>query len=104
MPVIFIDEADKSFDNQMICFWMDERLPKSAGLWSEEGVRMAVREILKSTNTLFDNVIKILRIILNSDNSQRESCWRETDGTESVIRSQRSIILAQNFCEFFPVK
>ncbi|MCI9485604.1 MAG: AAA family ATPase [Lachnospiraceae bacterium] len=42
----------------LICLWMDERLPKSAGPWTVEGVRTAVREILKSTNTLFDDVIK----------------------------------------------
>lgn len=45
----------------LICLWMDERLPKAQELeeyWTPEGVRVAVREILKSTNTLFDDVIK----------------------------------------------
>lgn len=45
----------------LICFWLDERLPETAelpGYWTEEGVRIAVREILKSTNPLFDDVVK----------------------------------------------
>lgn len=45
----------------LICLWMDERLPEKAqspGNWTQEDVRTAVREILKSTNTLFDDVVK----------------------------------------------
>lgn len=45
----------------LICLWLDERLPKMVELpayWSEEGIRIAVREILKGTNTLFDDVTK----------------------------------------------
>lgn len=45
----------------LICFWIDERLQETDELpeyWSQDGVRIAVREILKSTNTLFDDVIK----------------------------------------------
>lgn len=45
----------------LICLWLDERLPKTAELseyWTKEGVRLAVREILKGTNTLFDDVIE----------------------------------------------
>lgn len=45
----------------LICLWLDERLPamvKMSQYWTREGVHIAVREILKSTNTLFDEVIK----------------------------------------------
>ncbi|MCI8585396.1 MAG: hypothetical protein HFI92_05755 [Lachnospiraceae bacterium] len=45
----------------LICLWLDERLPKVVELpeyWTKEGICMAVREILKSKNTLFDDVIK----------------------------------------------
>lgn len=45
----------------LICIWLDERLPGLVELsqyWTKEGVRIAVREILKSTNTLFDDVVK----------------------------------------------
>ena len=45
----------------LICLWLDERLPDITELpayWTEEGIRIAVREILKSTNTLFDDVVK----------------------------------------------
>lgn len=43
----------------LICLWIDERLPKEDGsIWSIQGVRLAVGEILKHTNTLFDDVIK----------------------------------------------
>lgn len=45
----------------LVCLWVDERLPESmetAERWSVEGIHAAVREILKSTNTLFDDVIK----------------------------------------------
>ncbi|MDO4336848.1 MAG: AAA-like domain-containing protein [Eubacteriales bacterium] len=45
----------------LVCLYMDERLPeilKGRNCWNIEGVRLAVREILKSTNTLFDDVIK----------------------------------------------
>lgn len=47
----------------LVCLWMDERisgeiLPKDC--WTPWGVRVAAREILKSTNTLFDDMIKNL--------------------------------------------
>ncbi|MEZ3437183.1 MAG: AAA-like domain-containing protein [Lachnospiraceae bacterium] len=45
----------------LICLWMDERLSETDELpvcWSRDGVRIAVREILKGTNTLFDDVVK----------------------------------------------
>lgn len=45
----------------LVCLWIDERLFKTEELpdcWSKDGVRIAVREILKSTNTLFDDVVK----------------------------------------------
>ncbi len=45
----------------LICLWVDERLQRTQELaeyWTPEGIRIAVREILKSTNTLFDDVIK----------------------------------------------
>lgn len=43
----------------LICLWIDERLPVESGSkWSVSGVRWAVQEILKSSNTLFDDVIK----------------------------------------------
>lgn len=45
----------------LVCLWLDERLPESMEVrerWTKEGIRMAVREILKSTNTLFDDVVK----------------------------------------------
>lgn len=45
----------------LICLWLDERLPEITELseyWTKEGIRIAVREILKSTNTLFDDVVK----------------------------------------------
>lgn len=45
----------------LICLWLDERLPaaiKMSEYWTREGVHIAIREILKSTNTLFDDVIK----------------------------------------------
>lgn len=45
----------------LICLWMDERLPETDELpvyWSQDGVRIAVREILKGANTLFDDVVK----------------------------------------------
>lgn len=43
----------------LICLWIDERLPDAAvKKWNVSGVRHAVREILKNSNTLFDDVIK----------------------------------------------
>ena len=43
----------------LICLWIDERLPDEGGKrWDVPGVRQAVREILKNSNTLFDDVIK----------------------------------------------
>ena len=45
----------------LICLWLDERLPaaiKMSEYWTREGVHIAIRKILKSTNTLFDDVIK----------------------------------------------
>ena len=43
----------------LVCLWIEERLPKEGGCqWNESGVRQAVREILKNSNTLFDDVIK----------------------------------------------
>lgn len=45
----------------LICLWLDERLSEIIKLteyWTKEGVRIAVREILKGTNTLFDDVVK----------------------------------------------
>lgn len=45
----------------LVCLWADERLPENmepGERWAKEGIRVAVREILKSTNTLFDDVIK----------------------------------------------
>lgn len=47
----------------LICLWMDERISNEKPLkdcWTVWGVRTAVREILKSTNTLFDDMIKNL--------------------------------------------
>ena len=47
----------------LICQWIDERLPKDISTdeyWTPWGVRAAVREILKHTNTLFDDMIKNL--------------------------------------------
>lgn len=43
----------------LICLWIDERLSDGVGKkWNVSGVRQAVREILKNSNTLFDDVIK----------------------------------------------
>ena len=43
----------------LICLWIDERLPgKDHKEWNVSGVRQAVKEILKNSNTLFDDVIK----------------------------------------------
>lgn len=43
----------------LICLWMDERLSTEDGsIWNVQGVRLAVGELLKYTNTLFDDVIK----------------------------------------------
>ena len=43
----------------LICLWIDERLPgQGYKEWNISGVRQAVREILKNSNTLFDDVIK----------------------------------------------
>lgn len=42
----------------LICLWLDERIPKELAVWSKEGIRLAVREILKSSNTLFEDVVK----------------------------------------------
>lgn len=43
----------------LICLWIDERLAVNGKKpWNTEGVRLAVREILKSTNTLLDDVVK----------------------------------------------
>ena len=43
----------------LICLWIDERLPdEGQKKWDVSGVRQAVREILKNSNTLFDDVIK----------------------------------------------
>ncbi len=43
----------------LICLWIDERLPdEGCKRWDVSGVREAVREILKNSNTLFDDVIK----------------------------------------------
>lgn len=47
----------------LICLWMDERIWKETSpeeCWTPWGVRAAVREILKNTNTLFDDMIKNL--------------------------------------------
>lgn len=47
----------------LICLWMDERITEDTPLkecWTPWGVRAAVREILKNTNTLFDDIIKNL--------------------------------------------
>lgn len=44
-----------------------------AEYWTKEGVRTAVREILKGTNTLFDDVVKNIE---NNAGFRRESCWR----------------------------
>lgn len=47
----------------LICLWMDERISEKIpqkDCWTTWGVRTAVREILKSTNTLFDDIIKNL--------------------------------------------
>ena len=47
----------------LICLWMDERISKDLPLeecWTCRGVHIAVREILKTTNTLFDDMIKNL--------------------------------------------
>lgn len=43
----------------LICLWIDERLPeKGHKEWNVSGVRQAVREIVKNSNTLFDDIIK----------------------------------------------
>lgn len=47
----------------LICLWMDERISGEVlrkDCWTVWGVRAAVREILKGTNTLFDDLIKNL--------------------------------------------
>lgn len=47
----------------LICLWMDERISVEIALkdcWTPWGVRAAVREILKGTNVLFDDMIKNL--------------------------------------------
>lgn len=47
----------------LICLWMDERVSGELSLkdcWTPQGVRAAVREILKGTNPLFDDMIKNL--------------------------------------------
>lgn len=47
----------------LICLWMDERVSGELSLkdcWTPRGVRAAVREILKGTNPLFDDMIKNL--------------------------------------------
>lgn len=47
----------------LICLWLDERIPGEVSrkdCWTPWGVRSAVREILKGTNTLFDDMIKNL--------------------------------------------
>ncbi len=47
----------------LICLWMDERISRELPLkdcWTPWGVRIAVREILKDTNTLFDDLTKNL--------------------------------------------
>lgn len=55
----------------LICLWLDERLPEIVELpeyWTKEGIRTAVREILKGTNTLFDDVVKNIE---NNDRFRR---------------------------------
>lgn len=46
----------------LICLWLDERLECDLfkDCWTPWGVRTAVREILKATNTLFDDMAKNL--------------------------------------------
>ena len=55
----------------LLCLWLDERLPEILELpeyWTKEGIRAAVREILKGTNTLFDDVVKNIE---NNDGFKR---------------------------------
>ncbi len=45
----------------LVCLWLDERLPHAPGTaecWTKEGIHAAIREILKTTYTLFDDIIK----------------------------------------------
>lgn len=60
---IYLYTSGYPFLVSLICLWMDERLSETIRLedcWTPWGVRAAVREILKNTNTLFDDMIKNL--------------------------------------------